>query len=373
MQYLTLFILLLWGCSQTQDLKYKYNYSKKYLSSMTSEDTVVQKITVQLKDEKIFSSGMDSTYLLVKLYDEAGDLLTSVDPNDLTLSTSVDIEAKPFTLKQGVYKAEILPRVKSSKISMRVDWLERVASPVIVLHATVKPLKESLIPVHHDYWETKTLGEINISRGSRSSSNHTEGFSFDNMGPNKILKKGQRTYLFHYLEHAEQNVSLMVDDAPNNTISQTMHSLFMFFPRKQLPTVEQNASTLDVTLPTGEKVSFKKDSKEIVSGVFSEGAQDKNHFVDLKYSGKGIVLRVNGRGQSPEIGQFGKERIDEQFGIHGTKEVLILNGSTGQRCVRPKTDFWEPMDVSPIVFKFSNDSAFEAYLLGHCGFGIPKL
>ena len=84
-------------------------------------------------------------------------------------------------------------------------------------------------------------------------------------------------------------------------------------------------------------------------------------------------MRANSRGQSPQIAQYEKDRIDQDFGISGSVDVLIINGSTGQRCRRPKIDFWEPLDVSPIEFKFPTDEAFDSYLKEKCGFGIPKI
>jgi len=204
------------------------------------------------------------------------------------------------------------------------------------------------------------------------------------MGDNRIVdarrnRYSQRAFHFDYLEQARQNLALEVDDAPNDTTSHTMHSLFMFFPRKNLPLVEQLSGTIDVTLPTGEKIIFQKDSKEIMDGVFTEGPVDvsrdrhKRQYADLKYHGKGIVLRANARGQSPQLGQYEIEKIDMEFGIKGSVDVLIINGTTGERCRRPKIDFWENLDVSPIEFKFATDEEFNEYLKTHCGFSIPLL
>jgi hypothetical protein len=364
-------------------LKYKYTSSKRYLASLTRENVVVAKIEGELKDPVLFASGMDSTWLVVKLYDDNGEQITDVDPNDLTLSTSEDVEAKPFVRKQGLYKAEILPRVKSKHIRMRVDWKEKVLSPEIVLKTTIAPLKNELAPANHEYFQSRSMGEIIITRGSASPENQTEGFSLTNLGDNKIVdsrnRSAQRVFNFDYLEQARQNLSLAVDDAPNDTVSHTMHSIFMFFPRKYIPMVEQLTGTIDVTLPTGEKMIFQKDSKEIVDGVMTEGPLDispdrfKRQYPDLKYRGKGVILRVNARGQSPQLGQFENLKIDMDFGLKGSADVLIINGSTGQKCRRPKVDFWEPLDVTPIEFKFPTDEEFDLYLKKNCGFGLPKL
>lgn len=383
MRILLLSLFITVGCSTHKPLKYKYTSSKSYLSSLTSEDIRVSKITLELKNKTLFASGMDSTYVIVKLYDQDGDLLQSVDPADLTLSTSEDIEAKPFSLKQGIYKAEILPHVRSKSIFMKVDWQDKVSSPEITLKMTVAPLKTELAPLHHEFWQLKNIGEIDVSRGSKTPENATDGFSFDNLGDNEIVdtkkhRSSQRGYSFDYLEQATQNIAMRVDDDPNGNDSHVMHSIFMFFPRKQLFTVEEVANNLNVTLPTGEKIVFQKDSKVILDGAFLEGPVDSNpsntkrKFADLKYRGDGILLRVNARGQSPQLGEFEKTPIDQEYGISGSQDVLILNGVTGQRCRRPKTDFWEPLDVTPIEFKYPTDEAFDAYLKANCGFGLTK-
>lgn len=378
-----IFTLLLIGCSHKNELKYRYSYSKSYLASLTSEDVVVSRVEVTLQNETLFVSGMDSTFVIVKLIDDRGEVLTNVDPTDLTLSTDVDIEAKPFTLKQGIYKAEILPRVKSPSIRMRVDWQSKVLSKEIRLNATVAPIGDELIPLIHEFTEDKSVGEIDVGRGSKAPKNSTEAFSFSNVGPNRIVKDARsnpsRNFSFDYPEQSRQNIALRVDDIPNAIDSHVMYSVFMFFPRKQLPVVEQLSGTIDVTLPTGEKVVFKKESKEIIDGVLAEGPIDmandrfKRSYPNIKYKGRGIVLRANARGQSPELGEFEKDRIDSDHGNKGSVDVLILNAQTSERCIRPKTDFWEPIDVNPIEFKFPTDEAFEKYLLEKCGFGIPRI
>lgn len=375
-----LILMILISCSQAP-LKYKYSSSKRYLASLTREDISVEKIEGEITSDKLFASGLDSTFLIVKLYDEQGMLLTDVDPTDLTLSSSEDIEAKPFVMKKGVYKAEILPHAKSKNIRMLVDWQEKVMSREIVLKTTIAPLKDSVLPLNHEYSQSRSQGEISISRGSAFPETATEGFTIENMGDNRIVdaarnRYSQRVFHFDYLEQARQNIALEIDDAPNDTVSHTMHSLFMFFPRKNLPIVEQLTGTIDVTLPNGEKIIFQKDSKEIVGGVFTEGPVDvsrdrhKRQYADLKYQGKGVVLRANARGQSPQLGQYENTKIDMEYGLKGSADVLIIHGLSGQRCRRPKTDFWEPLDVSPIEFKFPTDQEFDLYLKKNCGFGL---
>ena len=370
-------LLILISCSHTPGLKFKYTSAKRYLASLTSDDVHVAKITGELKHSTLFASGLDSTYLIVKLYDKKGNLLTEVDPSDLTLSADQDIQAKPFTEKQGIYKSELLPLPKSKSIRMRVDWKEKTYSSEIVLTTTIAPLKDQL--------ELKKNGSyqvINLGFG-RSSAAPSEGIAFENFGYNSIVDSkrhpdSQRSFHFDYTEQAKQNLSMEVFDAPNSSVSHTMHSLFWFFPRKNMFIAEEVGNVTQMTIPTGEKIIFQTESKEIVEGVFEEGPIDyskdraKRNYPDLKYTGRGVLLRVNARGQSPQLGEFEKTKIDMEFGVKGSAEVLIINGTTGQRCRRPKSDFWEPIDVSPIEFKFPTDEEFDIYLRNFCGFGLPN-
>lgn len=369
--------LLLISCSQTP-LKYKYSGAKRYLASLTSEETEVARIEGEFQDPLIFASGLDSTFLLVKLYDSQGNQLRDVDPNDLVLYSSEDIDAKPFSFsnKLGLYRAEILPHFKSKNILMKVDWQERKMSRQLELKTTIAPLKDEMQVLKNKNYQTYQIGYGN------ATSYPTDGFSFSNDGDNRIVKSSkedsQRVFNFDYPEQAGQNLSLEVYDAPNGTVSHTMHSIFWFFPRVNLHLVKQTDTAINVTLPTGEKVTFDKETKEITGGVFKEGPLDtskdrfKRTYPDLEYTGRGVVLRVNARGQSPQLGQFENNKIDMEYGKTGSVDVLIINGTTGEKCRRPKADFWEQIDVSPILFKFPTDEEFDLYLRNNCGFGLPK-
>jgi hypothetical protein len=384
MTLMRFFIMLFFvSCTSVLPLRYKYHSSSRYLAGNFNEDRVVAKIEGELRDSVIFASGVDSTFLNVRLYDEKNKLIDDIDPNDLTISTSEDVEAKPFVLKQGIYKSEIRPRVKGRDIRLRVDWQEKILSQEILLRTTLVPVKNELIPLHHEFVHSMNIGEVAFTRGSSSPEGVTEGFSLENIGDNRIVKDSkyqhsQRSFNFDYLEQARQNLLLEVEDQIEEDESQTMRSVFMFFPRKNLPLVEQLTGTIDVTLPNGEKIIFRKDTKEIVQGVFLEGPVDiqrevaKRQFAHLRYVGKAVVLRVNSRGQLPQLAQFDPTKIDLDYGIHGAFDVLIMNGATGQRCRRPRIDFWEAPEVGGSEFKFATDKEFDQYLKRSCGFGLPK-
>ena len=254
-----LLLLLLISCSTP--LKYKYSHGQRFLASSPQADVKVARIEASLKDPLIFASGMDATFVIVKLFDADDNLLTNIDPYDLTVSASEDVSAKPFALKQGVYKAALLPSVKSPDIRLQVEWKEAIKSNILILQTTIAPLKDEMTPLHHEFSEGRSHGELNIGRGSASPEASTEEFSLVNVGDNSIVSRpdSSRSFSFEYPEQARQNLALQVDDSPNDTVSHTMHSVFMFFPRKQLPVVEQLEATIDVTLPTGEKIIFQKE------------------------------------------------------------------------------------------------------------------
>jgi hypothetical protein len=359
--------LFLTGCASMDGMKYHYSFSKRSLASEESSKIEVAKIELSLRDETLFPSGMDSTFMVVRLFDKEGNRITSIDPSDLTLSTNVDIKSKPFSFKQGIYKAQILPKVKSSSIKMRVDWQGRVLSDEVELKTSLRPKKDHLIPISHEYFESQSFGEVNLSRGSGTPENLSDGFNFDNIGNNKIvdtskIPQASRTFIFDYIEHARQNIHVEVQDNSTGDDTESMRSLFMFFPRKQLPIVEQLTGTLNVTLSNGEKVIFQKNSKEILEGVWSEGKLVPHQFPDIKYKGTGILLRANSVGIAPQL-------TDEENNLD---EVIITNGQTGQKCKRPKSDFWEPLNVTPIEFRFPKDEDFDQYLKSKCGFGLTR-
>jgi hypothetical protein len=365
MRFLLLSTIFLTACS-SQGLKYHYSTFKRDLASEDSLNNQVARIELSLRDERLFVSGMDSTFMVVRLFDKEGNRLTTVDPEALSLSTNEDIKAKPFTFKQGIYRAEILPKVKSGFIKMRVDWDGQVLSEEVELQTSLLPAKDNLIPLTHEYFESKGNGEVNIIRGSGTPENLTDGFTIDNVGHNRIvntdkLENASRSFQFEYVEQARQNLQLIIEDASGSEEVEGRHTFFMFFPRKQLHTVEQLTGTLNVTLPTGEKVIFQRASKEIVEGVLNEAPLAQGQVPDVKYRGQGLVLKALGPTLAPQLSQAGAE------------DVIIFNAATGQRCKRPKTDFWEQLDVTPIEFRFAKDDEFERYLKAKCGFGLPKL
>lgn len=372
MRNLSIFTVLLVSCSTFQK-PIKYHRDPGSIKSLTSSG-----IEISLTDKKIFANGANQVYLKVSIKDESGSP-EAVNAADIKVISDSPVGVSKFAFSQGIFVAGLKPVVKSPDIKIYVQWKDKV-SQIIELKTTLAPLKDKLTPLPLSASEMSYVSELNYIRQDNFKEGLYEGFSIDNRGSNRIVnaEDSMREYEFNFEEQASQNIHLMLSDMPNGTVSHTMHSVFAFFPRKYLPYAEIKNKEVTVTLPTGEKMVFA-ESGEIKDGVFKEGPVDtgpdrfKRTYADLKYQGKGILLRANARGQMPQQGQFESTKIDMEYGIKYSADVLIINGTTGQRCRRPKSDFWPSGDVSPIMFKFPSDKEFDVYLKAKCGFGIPEI
>ncbi len=335
-------------------------------------------IKIDLSQEVVFANGANFSEVILSVIDEEGRLKPS-SAADFQLSSDQDPSFGRVNSNGFEHRFPVIPKVESSNVQIRVMWNNQAINST-TLKTTLTPSGNSMAPLRSPSSTGRYVSGLSYKRQSLLPNGQYEEFEIKNHGPNDIVKgdEVQRGFEFKFPELARQNIAMMVNDHPNGTISHSMHSYFMFFPRNFLPYANVQEDRISVTLPTGEKLEFSKKG-EIVEGVFDEGPVDtgpdrfKRHYADLKYRGKGIILRANARGQMPQTGQFESTAIDMEFGIKFSAQVLIINGSTGQRCRRPKTDFWDATDKSPILFKFPSDEEFDEYLKKNCGFGIPQL
>ena len=359
--------LLLSSCSTFQ----RPENSQREIASTKRQDSDL--FDLKLGQPKIFANGANTVVLQIGIKNE------TVNIADLKLISDISVDSSKFTQSQGYYFVTIKPKVKSPNIKLKVIWKDQ-PSQVIELETTMEPLTDKLLPLKSDSNSMIWTAGLYYNRQDSLTEGQFEAFKISNGGDNAIVsaEESSRDFDFEYDEQARQNISMFISDAPNGTVSHTMHSLFMFFPRKYMPYAEIDKKEVTVTLPNGEEMKFGA-SGEIIGGVFTEGPVDigpdrfKRAYADLKYQGKGILLRANARGQMPQQGQFESTKIDMEYGIKNSSDVLIINGTTGQRCRRPKTDFWLADDVSPILFKFPTDKEFDAYLKEKCKFGIPEM
>lgn len=371
---LILFSFAFIGCSQLKT-------GERKLASFSRQEEV--QFQLKLSSKTVFANGADAVSLSVQIKDELGNIL-QVKPSELKILADTEIGQTDFKVDGDELSALIRPKVKSSNIRLIIAYKEKFTSKVIELKTTLEAKKTAIEQMPWAPSVSLFVSGLYYGRSDNYTPEFYESFRFENDGVNRIVNSeaypySKRNFNFEFEQQAIQNNSMLVVDSPNEFISHGMYSHMMLFPRKYLPHAELDKNKVMVTLATGEQMILDAETGEIVGGVFTEGPVDvsgdrfKRHYADLKYQGKGILLRANARGQMPQQGQFETLKIDMEYGIKGSTEVLIINGTTGQRCRRPKSDFWPSGDVSPIPFKFPSDKEFDAYLRSKCQFGIPDL
>lgn len=194
------------------------------------------------------------------------------------------------------------------------------------------------------------------------------GFSFYNRGGNPILSTPDaddgggpnREWSFDYNNRAAQDIHMEITDQPNAYTSQLMYSDFYFFPRKNLPAIQWPTdpaiTQFTVVLPTGETVTFDKNTKMVTGGVLKESRpvdlnQDRTQrkFAGINYTGTGIMIRVDAQGNMPQL----------------SKIAIISQGSKTCK-IAPSKLFDQNGDHWP-VFLFQSDDDFRPFLKKACG------
>lgn len=184
------------------------------------------------------------------------------------------------------------------------------------------------------------------------------GYQMSMVGPNEIAgppidpsEKTERQWKFVNDDGSKRETYIWVtDDAGSGYLSQLMESVILIVPRKMKPTVEAVGDELHVTLTTGEKVIYDKATRLIKGGVLKEGKIDlnpdrfKRKFAPITYSGTGISIRVDKRGEDPRL-------------IPGNA-TITQNGKT---CQVPARQLWNDTDV-----KFTDDKALVDFLNSKC-------
>lgn len=223
--------------------------------------------------------------------------------------------------------------------------------------------------------------------GSKSLSS----FQISNKGPNDIVPNPKkeyninRSYNFEFEDRARSDIQLYVIDSPDDYTSNATYNLYVFFPRKYLPSVNRVNDELQVTLPTGEKVVYDAETKKIKSGVLSEKAMGqlpprpgcntsekacgrKAKADPVSYSGAGVVIQVSASGDLP-VGD--RESPSGQL----VKNPLIATVKKGGKtCKLPVADYWitDPKRGNNIVLdpKYATDEVFDEVLKKRCGFSM---
>ncbi|MFP5490211.1 MAG: hypothetical protein ACLGG0_01825 [Bacteriovoracia bacterium] len=199
-----------------------------------------------------------------------------------------------------------------------------------------------------------------FTKDKNSEELRPNGFEFRMTGPTSMAgapidpaEKVERNWNFVSTDHSQRETYLWVtDDAGSGYLSQLMETIVLLVPRRSRPAVEVVGDELHVTLTTGEKVVYDKKTKLVKSGVLSEGPVDLNpnrfnrKFAPIKYSGTGISIRVDKRGEDPRL-------------IPGNA-VITQNGKT---CQVPAKELWTPDSD----FRYADDKALIDFLNRKCG------
>jgi hypothetical protein len=225
---------------------------------------------------------------------------------------------------------------------------------------------------------------INSWQYRRTRQGQIVGFEFSNHGGNPILTprrdatKNQfftRDFQFRFDDRARQDIHLMISDWVGSRdrvfrLSDLMHRLMHFFPRRYLPAIVNAGENNIVTLPTGEEVRFDAVTKEIRGGVFTESPVDLSpdrtdrKYPTVTYQGQGVLVRADARGADPRLGTTATISA-------GTPPSSCDKPSGCRQCEVPSNELWQ--QAGAVRFKFHTDQEFDRYLTARCGFGLPRL
>jgi hypothetical protein len=214
-----------------------------------------------------------------------------------------------------------------------------------------------------DYVTSKTGSdpswEDNFIKDKSEEDLRYKGFTITNAGPNSIAgepidprEKVVREWSFVSEDNSKRETYLWItDDSGSGYLSGLMESVILIIPRKMKPSVIAVNDEIHVTLTTGEKVIYDKNSKIIKAGVLTEGKVDVNpnrferKFAPVKYSGTGISIRVDKRGEDPRL-------------ISGNA-IISQNGKT---CQVPARELWD----TKADFKYQDDKRLLDFLNTKC-------
>ena len=202
--------------------------------------------------------------------------------------------------------------------------------------------------------------DLNFKKDKNETELRPRGFELANIGPNEMAgtpldpkEKVMREWKFVSDDNSKRETYLWItDDAGSGRLSQLMESVVLLIPRKMKPDIAVVDGDVHVTLATGEKVVFDRNKKTIKGGVMKEKPVDLNpnrharKFASVDYTGTGISIRVNRRGEDPRL-------------IEGNA-VITQNG---KKCEVLAGELWS----SDTAFRYPNDQDLVNFLNRKCG------
>jgi hypothetical protein len=293
-----------------------------------------------------------------------------------------DVETEPFEQVDSTGVAKLAPPAKESK-TLTVKLPTKPSPPEVPPESIVSsPAADAVVKgLKYDTVISQRAAPVPGNNGWQYRKNpqgQIVGFEFSNRGGNRILperydigknKHFTRDFQFRFDDRARQDIHFSITDwAPSRDkqfrLSELMNSVLLFFPRIFVPAIAAVGSSSIVTLPTGEKVEFDAKTHEIVSGVFMEApvALGAPRFPAVEYTGKGVAVRADARGNDPRIASLATITT-------GSPDPNCAQGERCNRCQVPARELWEQKGA--VRFKFPTDREFDRYLRARCGFGLP--
>ncbi|HWU42359.1 MAG TPA: cell envelope integrity protein TolA, partial [Bdellovibrio sp.] len=107
-----------------------------------------------------------------------------------------------------------------------------------------------------------------------------------------------REWKFYFENGASQDMGFSIIDMPTASGGRDLqNSYIMLFPRKSVPNVRMSDGKQIVTLPTGETVTYDKNTRKVIGGVLKEdGPMSKGGSnpqpAKVSYHGTGVMVRV---------------------------------------------------------------------------------
>lgn len=244
-----------------------------------------------------------------------------------------------------------------------------IALPLIAssaLAATIVPFERDISRIDKYYYimaDNQDSRHYQSHYGADTAENlYYRGFSIVNHGPNDIVttkpehyEHPGREYGFFNNDRARRDTFLWVTDyIGSGNISDYAETILFFLPRNNQFHVEEREETLEVTLTTGEEVTFFKKYKTLDGGMLTEKPLDMNpnrserKHAQVNYSGKGIIIRSDAWGADPRL----------------TKTVQILKNGL-KPCILPGPLFWTQEGFPK--FKFVSDEEAYRVIEDKCG------
>lgn len=211
------------------------------------------------------------------------------------------------------------------------------------------------------------------------NSEKMKSFKFTNVGENKIVPQSGfgvgRDFEFQFEDHARSDLGLFLWDMPDETESHGHLKLMMFFPRKYMFAAnyvqDAEKDIINVTLPTGELVTFNGKTREIISGVLTEGpmrqdADGNGLEPDVKYTGDGVVIWAHKLNDYP-VGVTESSRKNQTAYIQKKNKPL---------CKVKVSDLWYTDEAKGgnVLFNknYITDEALDKFIVKKCKFSMFK-